>query len=71
MAGKIRVYATARNLFTITGFSGVDPAQYPTNGLTPGTFNGGRSYYPSTTRFCLEHKFLLKDLYNINIRNYE
>lgn len=47
---KIRVYATARNLFTITGFSGVDPAQYPTNGLTPGTFNGGRAYYPSTTQ---------------------
>ena len=47
---KIRVYATARNLFTITGFSGVDPAQYPTTGLTPGTFNGGKSYYPSTTQ---------------------
>lgn len=47
---RIRVYATARNLFTITGFSGVDPAQYPTNGLTPGTFNGGRAYYPSSTQ---------------------
>lgn len=48
---RVRVYATARNLFTITSFSGVDPAQYPTNGLTPGTFNGGRAYYPSSTQF--------------------
>jgi hypothetical protein len=37
---KIRVYGTVRNLFTITAFGGIDPAQYPTNGLTPGTFNG-------------------------------
>jgi TonB-linked SusC/RagA family outer membrane protein len=50
---KIRVYGTVRNLFTITAFSGIDPAQYPTNGLTPGTFNGNKSYYPSTTQFLL------------------
>ncbi|MDR0892348.1 MAG: SusC/RagA family TonB-linked outer membrane protein [Mediterranea sp.] len=50
---RVRVYATARNLFTITGFSGIDPAQYPVNGLTPSTFNGSNKYYPSTRQFML------------------
>jgi TonB-linked SusC/RagA family outer membrane protein len=50
---KVRIYGTVRNLFTITAFSGIDPAQYPVNGLTPGTFNGNKSYYPSTTQFLL------------------
>lgn len=50
---KIRLYGTVKNVFTITGFSGVDPAQYPTNGLTPGTNNGNKTYYPSTTQFLL------------------
>ena len=47
---KIRVYGTAKNLFTITKFSGVDPATYQVNGLNPGA-SGGRSYYPSTRQF--------------------
>lgn len=47
---RIRIYGTARNLFTITGYSGVDPAQFPTTDRTPGTFDGGKSYYPSTTQ---------------------
>lgn len=45
---RIRLYATARNLATVTGFSGVDPASYQVNGLTPGTFGGSKNYYPST-----------------------
>ena len=32
----VRLYATGRNLATFTGFSGVDPSTYQTNGLTPG-----------------------------------
>lgn len=47
---RIRFYLTGRNLFTITGFSGVDPSTYSVNGLTPGTFGGNRNYYPSTTQ---------------------
>lgn len=44
----IRLYVTGKNLATITGFSGVDPETYQVNGLTPGTTNGTRSYYPTT-----------------------
>lgn len=42
-----RVYVTAKNLYTLTKFSGVDPSTYQVNGLTPGA-QGSRSYYPST-----------------------
>ncbi len=49
---KIRVYGTAKNLFTITKFSGVDPSTYQVNGLEPGA-TGSRSYYPSTRQFIL------------------
>lgn len=47
---RIRVYFTAKNVFTITKFSGVDPSTYQVNGLQPGA-QGGRSYYPSTRQF--------------------
>lgn len=46
----LRVYATGKNLFTLTKFSGVDPASYQVNGLTPGSNNGSRSYYPTSTQ---------------------
>lgn len=46
---SIRIYATGKNLATITGFSGIDPQAYPVNGLTPG-ITGGKSYYPSTAQ---------------------
>lgn len=49
---KIRVYGTAKNLFTITKFSGIDPSCYQINGLEPGA-TGSRSYYPSTRQFIL------------------
>lgn len=45
---RLRLYGTAKNLATITGFSGIDPSSYPVNGLTPGTFGGNKNYYPST-----------------------
>lgn len=46
----IRVYGTVKNVFTLTKFSGVDPASYQVNGLNPGA-QGGRSYYPTTRQF--------------------
>lgn len=50
---RIRLYGTVKNVFTITSYSGIDPAQYPINGLTPGTFDGNKTYFPSTTQFLL------------------
>ena len=47
---RVRVYGTVTNVFTITGFSGVDPSTYPVNGLTPGTYDGDKTYYPSSTQ---------------------
>ena len=49
---SLRVYATGKNLATITKFSGVDPQSYPINGLTPGA-TADRGYYPSTTQVLL------------------
>lgn len=43
----LRLSCTAKNLFTITKFSGVDPDTYQVNGLNP-CATGSRSYYPST-----------------------
>lgn len=48
----LRVYATAKNLFTITKFSGVDPSTYQVNGLTPGA-QGSRTYYPTTRQLIV------------------
>lgn len=50
---RLRLYGTVTNLFTITGFSGVDPSAYPVNGLTPGTFGGDKYYYPSSTQVVI------------------
>ena len=44
---RIRMYLTGKNLLTFTGFSGVDPATYDVNGLTP-SGTGSRKYYPSS-----------------------
>lgn len=49
---KIRIFATVKNVFTLTKFSGVDPSSYQVNGLEPGA-QGGRSYYPSTRQFIV------------------
>ena len=49
---KVRLYGTAKNIFTITKFSGVDPSTYQVNGLTPGA-TGSRTYYPSSRQFIL------------------
>ena len=50
---KVRIYGTARNLYTFTRFSGVDPSTYEVNGLTPGTFGGSYNYYPNVFQFIL------------------
>ncbi len=47
---NLRVYASARNLLTITGYSGLDP-EVGSTGLTPGV--DGRSFYPRTTLLSL------------------
>lgn len=46
---SVRLYAAARNLLTVTAFTGGDPDRYPVNGLYPG-INANRSYYPTTTQ---------------------
>ena len=52
-ASNIRLYATGKNLLTLTRFNGVDPATYQVNGLTPGTFGGSKNYYPSATQLLV------------------
>lgn len=47
---KLRCYITARNLFTITGYTGLDP-EVNVNGLAPGF--EGMSMYPRTRSFVL------------------
>ncbi|MDE6464468.1 MAG: hypothetical protein K2L16_07550, partial [Muribaculaceae bacterium] len=47
-----RIYGTAKNVFTITKFTGVDPASYQVNGLEPGA-QGSRTYYPTTRQFIV------------------
>lgn len=49
---RVRIYGTAKNVFTITRFSGVDPSTYQVNGQTPGG-QGSRTYYPSTRQFIV------------------
>ena len=49
---RIRVYATGKNLLTLTKFSGVDPSTYQVNGLTPGA-QGSRTYFPSTRQLIV------------------
>lgn len=45
---KLRIYATGQNLFTITGYTGVDP-EVSLSGLAPGIDD--RNYYPKTRSF--------------------
>lgn len=49
---SLRIYGTAYNLYTITGYSGFDPDvnRYPNGGLTPGV---DWSAYPRTRSFII------------------
>lgn len=49
---RVRIYATMKNVLTLTKFSGVDPSTYQVNGLTPGA-QGSRTYFPSTRQFIV------------------
>lgn len=48
-----RIYVTGRNLFTITGYDGVDPDIFPVNGLQPGVPSDKKGYYPSTRQYLI------------------
>jgi TonB-linked SusC/RagA family outer membrane protein len=48
---NIRVYLSAKNLFTLTGYSGNDPSIVTSTGLTPGV--DVTSAYPTATQLCL------------------
>lgn len=52
---NLRVYFTAQNIFTLTGYSGHDPSTVSMSGLTPGF--DGRSYYPTQHSFNLGVSF--------------
>lgn len=45
---NLRVYCTAKNLFTITGYKGNDPSVVTSTGITPGVDQSGA--YPSATQ---------------------
>jgi TonB-linked SusC/RagA family outer membrane protein len=55
---SLRVYFTARNLYTFTKFTGGDPELVSINGLTPG-INTSLQYYPSSLQLItgLQLKF--------------
>ena len=55
-ARSLRLYAAAKNILTITGYTGGDPDTLPINGLYPG-INGNRQYYPSTTQVLFGLQF--------------
>ena len=52
---NVRITLTGQNLFTLTGYSGHDPASVSMAGLTPGF--DGRSYYPTQRSFNLGLSF--------------
>lgn len=50
LISRARVYVSGRNLYTITGYKGMDP-EVSTNGLDPG--NDPRDKYPTTRTFTV------------------
>ena len=48
---SLRVYISAKNVFTLTGYSGTDPSAVPSTGITPGV--DVSSAYPSATQLTL------------------
>lgn len=47
----MRVFLSAKNLFTLTGYSGNDPSIVSVNGLTPGV--DINSAYPTATQLSV------------------
>ena len=51
---QVRLYFTARNLFTIGGYKhGLDMDAYAVNGMEPGVPTNKTSYYPSSRQYLL------------------
>lgn len=51
---KVRIYFTARNLFTIRGYDkGLDIDSYAVNGMEPGVPSNKTSYYPSSRQYLV------------------
>ncbi|MDE6447298.1 MAG: SusC/RagA family TonB-linked outer membrane protein, partial [Muribaculaceae bacterium] len=48
---SLRVYLSARNIFTLTKYSGTDPSAVPSTGVTPGV--DVSSAYPTATQLTL------------------
>lgn len=48
---SLRFYVAARNLFTITGYSGTDPSAVTSTGITPGI--DVTSAYPTATQVTI------------------
>ena len=48
---NLRVYVSARNIFTLTKYSGTDPSAVPSTGVTPGV--DVSSAYPTATQLTL------------------
>ena len=51
MLESVRVYLSANNLFTITGYKGNDPSIVTSTGITPGIDTN--SAYPQAFQFTL------------------
>ena len=47
----MRIYLSAKNLFTLTGYSGNDPSITDVNGIQPGV--DSNSAYPTATQLSL------------------
>ena len=52
---SLRLYITAKNLFTLTKYSGKDPSMVPSTGITPGV--DATNAYPSATQLSLGVSF--------------
>lgn len=51
LLSSLRVYLSAKNLFTLTGYTGNDPSIVDMNGISPGVDNS--SAYPTATQISL------------------
>lgn len=47
---KLRLYLSAKNLFTLTKYTGKDPSMVPSTGITPGV--DASDAYPSATQLA-------------------
>ena len=58
IAESLRIYVAAKNLFTLTGYSGNDPSIVTSTGITPGV--DVNSAYPQATQITLGVTFRFK-----------